>query len=406
VIIEAGLAVQPDSGRNPYDRFRNRLTFPVRDAEGRIIAFGGRILGDGEPKYLNSPESPVFHKRSTLFCLDRARRAIADAAEAVVVEGYFDCLSLHRVGLNTAVATLGTALTSDHARLLRRRVGADGRVVLCYDADTAGRRAAAAGAKVLLEAGIGVAVVGLPPGSDPDDIVRERGGEAMRELLDAPSSLIEFLVEDLPDERSARQREAAELALLVGAARDPHARDGLFLELTQRVGFSEDVLRDLARRMRPSAPRSKPPAARRETLAAGEHLLARIIVDGGERWRGLIAEQIAPEHISNPRLRRLIEATKTRQSDPDRDEDFIRWLQTADDDELLTFVAEVSAAGGPELSDESIRHQLGRVLLEQWKAEAGILTGAIRQAEAAGDFERVAELQRRKAELRSRRPEM
>ena len=172
VIVEAGLAVQPDSGKNPYDRFRDRLTFPVRDSEGRLIAFGGRILGDGEPKYLNSPESPLFHKRSTLFCLDRARRAIADESEAVVVEGYFDCLSLHLVGITHVVATLGTALTSDHARLLRRRVGAEGRVVLCYDADTAGRRAAATGARVLLEAGVAVAVVGLPPGTDPDDVVR------------------------------------------------------------------------------------------------------------------------------------------------------------------------------------------------------------------------------------------
>ncbi len=117
----------------------------MRDSEGRLIAFGGRILGDGEPKYLNSPESPLFHKRSTLFCLDRARRAIADKAEAVVVEGYFDCFSLHLVGINHVVATLGTALTAEHARLLRRRVGADGRVVLCYDADSAGRRAAASG---------------------------------------------------------------------------------------------------------------------------------------------------------------------------------------------------------------------------------------------------------------------
>ena len=249
VIIEAGLAVQPDSGKNPYDRFRGRLTFPVRDSEGRLIAFGGRILGDGEPKYLNSPESALFHKRSTLFCLDRARRAIADEATAVVVEGYFDCFSLHLVGITNVVATLGTALTSDHARLLRRRLGADGRVVLCYDADSAGRRAAATGAGVLLEAGVTVAVVGLPPGTDPDDVVRVQGGEAMREMLANPSSLVEFLVQDLPDERTARQRGAAELAALVGAARDPHIRDELFMELTQRMGFSEEVLRDLARQM-------------------------------------------------------------------------------------------------------------------------------------------------------------
>jgi len=412
VIIEAGLAVQPDSGKNPYDRFRGRLTFPVRDSEGRLIAFGGRILGDGEPKYLNSPESPLFHKRSTLFCLDRARRAISDGSEAVVVEGYFDCFSLHLVGITHVVATLGTALTSDHARLLRRRVGADGRVVLCYDADSAGRRAAATGARVLLEAGIAVAVVGLPPGTDPDDVVRSEGGDAMRELLAKPSSLVEFLVRDLPDERAARQRAAAELATLVGSARDPHIRDELFMELTQRVGFSVDVLRDLARRMSGGRGPVRTPSAR-PSLAAGELMLARIILDGSDQWRRLIAREVAPTHRADPRLARLIEKLAIFAGDKvNEGKDFVRWLQERrgvegddDDSELMMLVAEVSTAAGPELTDDSIRMQLHRVLLEQWKAQARDLTGEIRRAEDRDDLPRVARLQGELGELRSRKPD-
>ncbi|MCU0305614.1 MAG: DNA primase [Thermoanaerobaculales bacterium] len=408
-VIQAGLAVQPDSGSKPYDRFRHRLTFPVRDGEGRLIAFGGRILGDGEPKYLNSPESELFHKRSTLFCLERARRTIGDRGEAVVVEGYFDCLSLHRVGVTNVVATLGTALTPDHARLLRRRVGADGRVVMCYDADAAGRRAAAAGARVLLEAGVGVAVVGLPPGTDPDDVVRERGAEAMGELLAAPTSLVEFLVRELPEERAARQREAAELAGLVGAARDPHHRDELFIELTQRVGFSQDVLRDLARRVSGRQAAQRPPAGR-SSLAAGELLLARIVLDGGSRWRRVVAREVEPSHRGDPRLGRLIEALRRFLVDEvdDRDDTaFVRWLQrSTDDDELLTLVAEVSAATAPELNDDVVRRQLHRVLLEQWRAEARALTAAIRRADDGGDLDRVAELQRELSRLRLRQPEL
>jgi DNA primase len=406
VIIDAGLAVQPDSGKNPYDRFRDRLTFPVRDSEGRLIAFGGRILGDGEPKYLNSPESPLFHKRSTLFCLDRARRAIADEAEAVVVEGYFDCFSLHLVGITNVVATLGTALTSDHARLLRRRVGADGRVVLCYDADPAGRRAAATGAGVLLEAGITVAVVGLPPGTDPDDIVRTEGGSAARDLLTSPSTLVEFLVQDLPDERASRQREAAELATLVGSARDPQLRDELFIELNQKIGFSEHVLRDLARRVGGRGVGPRPPASS-SSLGAGELLLVRIILDGGEGWRRVVAEQVDPAHRGDARVGRLIEALRSFAADGSgRPGDFLRWLQEQiDDDELMTLVAEVSAGVGPELSEDAIRVQLRRVLLEQWKTEANRLTAAIGRAEERGDLERVAELQLQKGELRSRRPD-
>ena len=406
VIVESGLAVQPDSGKNPYDRFRDRLTFPVRDSEGRLIAFGGRILGDGEPKYLNSPESPLFHKRSTLFCLDRARRAIADESEAVVVEGYFDCFSLHLVGITHVVATLGTALTADHARLLRRRVGADGRVVLCYDADTAGRRAAATAAGVLLEAGVAVAVVGLPPGTDPDDVVRAEGGDAARALLAEPSSLVEFLVEDLPDERAARQREATELAALVGSARDPHIRDELFMELTQRMGFSQDVLRDLARRVGGRGGASRAPSAR-PSLGAGELFLARIILDGGARWRRLVADQVNPAHRGDERLGRLIEALRTFYGeDTNDDESFVRWLQeNLEDEELMMLVAQVSAGAGPELTEDSIRLQLRRVMLEQWKTEANRLTAAIRRADERGDHERVADLQKQKGELRSRMPD-
>jgi len=406
VIVESGLAVQPDSGKNPYDRFRDRLTFPVRDSEGRLIAFGGRILGDGEPKYLNSPESPLFHKRSTLFCLDRARRAIADESEAVVVEGYFDCFSLHLVGITHVVATLGTALTADHARLLRRRVGADGRVVLCYDADTAGRRAAATAAGVLLEAGVAVAVVGLPPGTDPDDVVRAEGGDAARALLAEPSSLVEFLVEDLPDERAARQREATELAALVGSARDPHIRDELFMELTQRIGFSQDVLRDLARRVGGRGGASRAPSAR-PSLGAGELFLARIILDGGARWRRLVADQVNPAHRGDERLGRLIEALRTFYGeDTNDDESFVRWLQeNLEDEELMMLVAQLSAGAGPELTEDSIRLQLRRVMLEQWKTEANRLTAAIRRADERGDHERVADLQKQKGELRSRMPD-
>jgi len=406
VVVEAGLAVQPDSGKNPYDRFRGRLTFPVRDSEGRLIAFGGRILGDGEPKYLNSPESPLFHKRSTLFCLDRARRAVADESEAVVVEGYFDCFSLHLAGITHAVATLGTALTSDHARLLRRRVGADGRVVLCYDADEAGRRAAAVGAKILLEAGIAVVVVGLPPGTDPDDVVRTEGGDAMRELLAKPSSLVEFLVQDLPEERAARQREAAELATLVGSARDPHIRDELFMELTQRVGFSVDVLRDLARRL--GGPRGAAPAPSiRPTLSAGEFFLVRIIIDGDARWQRLIADQVEPAQRGDPRVGRLIDALRRFVGNQTNDGgDFVRWLQgEIDDADLMSMVAEVSAGRGPNLTDETVRLQLHRVMLEQWKAQARDLTAAIRRAEDRKDLLRVAELQQKLGEFRLRRPD-
>jgi len=407
VLVEAGLAIRPESGRSPYDRFRKRVMFPIRSGDGRLVAFGGRILGEGEPKYLNSPESPLFTKRSTLFCLDVARRPIADRGEAVVVEGYFDCLSLHRVGVTHAVATLGTALTADHARLLRRRLGSDGRVVLCYDADSAGRRAAAAGARVVLEAGLRVAVLVLPAGSDPDDIVRAGGADAFEELLDRPTSLVDFLLADLPEDAARRRRVASAVAEVVAMAQDPHTRDEMYFELSRRVGLSQEVLRDLARTAGPTRPRSGPePSAHTPTLPSGEVMLVRILLDAGPRWCRTVLELVDSAARPDPRVGRLLDRLRDGLDRGSADDPLAYLRQDVRDDELDTLVAEVAARGGPELTDDTVRRQLEIVLREQARAEATRLNEAIQRAEAAGDIERVAELQRRKAELRGRRPEV
>jgi DNA primase len=412
-LIAAGLTVQPDSGGSPYDRFRNRITFPIRSADGRLVAFGGRILGRGEPKYLNSPESVIFHKRSTLFCLDRARPAIRSAREAVVVEGYFDCLSLHRVGIDNVVATLGTALTSEHARMLRKDLGAHDssndrqpRALLCYDADAAGRRAAMAGVRALLETGVGVAIVELPEGNDPDDIVRRGGEEAARQILERPTPLLDFLIGDLPSSPAQRQRAGAELAELIGSARDPHARNDLFMGLSLRLGFSTEVLLDLAAKMRARVTSSRPGGPR--PVPTGEAMLVRIVLDGGNAWRSTVARQIDPSLRSDARVRRLLEALRSFDADPQADrDDFFGWLtRNLDDDEVTSLVAKIATADAPELTDHTIRRQLTVTLTEQWRSQARRLTDAIRRAEENGDADTIAALQDELRSLRSRRPEL
>ncbi len=412
-LIAAGLTVQPESGGSPYDRFRNRITFPIRAADGRVIGFGGRILGQGEPKYLNSPESVLFHKRSTLFCLDRARAAIRSSREAVVVEGYFDCLSLHRVGITNVVATLGTALTDDQARLLRRDLGApeasdahQPRVLLCYDADEAGRRAAVAGIRVLLEAGVDVAVIELEQGTDPDDLIRAGGADAARDLVSRPTPLVDFLVSDLPSSGTARQRAGARLAELIGAAADLHARNELFMELALRLGFSPEVLRDLAHRGRSQTAASSKPTPR--SLPAGEAMLVRIVLDGGDAWRRIVAREVKPELRADPRVARLIEAVRSFDaSTGSEDEDFFDWFRRqVDDDELMTLVARFATRDGPPLTDDAIRKQLALTLTAQWRSEARQLTSQVRQAEQEGDDRAVAALQERLRVLRTRRPDL
>ncbi|MDP3488107.1 MAG: DNA primase, partial [Bacillota bacterium] len=169
-LIRVGLAIQGDT--TAYDRFRHRVMFPIRDRRGQIIAFGGRVLDDSQPKYLNSPETPIFHKGRELFGLDRAARAIGTAGFAIVVEGYMDAITPWQYGIDNVVASLGTALSQDHAHILKRYTN---EVSLCFDADVAGQNAALRGMDILRKAGISVKVTQLEQGKDPDDYLRKFG---------------------------------------------------------------------------------------------------------------------------------------------------------------------------------------------------------------------------------------
>jgi DNA primase len=190
VLHEAGLLVKPEDGGASYDRFRGRVMFTIADRRGRAIAFGGRILGDGQPKYLNSPEGPLFHKGRTLYAHHIAREASAKDAPIIVAEGYMDVVALHRAGFPGAVAPLGTALTEEQLAELWRLAPEP---VLCFDGDAAGQRAAARAAVralPLLAPGKSLRFVTLPAGQDPDDLVGQPGGPAQfAELLGAAAPL-------------------------------------------------------------------------------------------------------------------------------------------------------------------------------------------------------------------------
>jgi len=398
-LIDAGLTVKPGSGKNPYDRFRNRITFPIRSADGNLIAFGGRIVGDGEPKYLNSPESPIFHKRSTLFCMDRAARPAADNGELVVVEGYFDCLSLQRVGLTNVVATLGTALTPEHARVLRRRLGQEGRAVLCYDADPAGRRAAITGARVLLESGVDVAVLVLPSGTDPDDIVREQGAGAFRDLLSRPLSVLDFLLDELPDHPEKRRSKGLELAPFVCSASDPAVRENLVQELARRLYIRPREIEEHGRSKRAGHTASR--SASRVQTAPGERHLARILLDCSHEWRARIVDRVLPDLIVDSRVRNLLEAAGKLPAHTEPDDTDPAWamLRLCSDESTSEFVAELVNSKWPPLTDGSIREQLRAVLERQNRELSRRLAPEITAAEGRGDHETVERLLAEKTRL-------
>ena len=189
----AGFAIPRKSGNGYYDRFRNRLMIPIASESGNTIAFGGRILGEGEPKYLNSPESPVYNKSAVLYGFHGAKDAIRREGTAILMEGYMDCLQAYQAGVRNAVACCGTSLTADHARLIKRYTDT---IILNFDPDEAGLRAARRSVDLLLETGFDTRVLTLPDGLDPDGFLRARGAERYREELAEATSFVDFLIRE------------------------------------------------------------------------------------------------------------------------------------------------------------------------------------------------------------------
>ena len=212
-LVECGLVIENDQGRR-YDRFRDRIRFPILDQRGNVIAFGGRVIGQGEPKYLNSPETPLFEKGRELYGLTHARQGMRDEDTVIVVEGYMDVVALAQHGIGNAVAALGTATTPNHVHKLLRQAS---RVVFCFDGDAAGRKAAWRALEASLDQ-LGddksAGFLFLPPEHDPDSYVRAEGAEAFRRLARQPTTLTEFLLRELKSD--------VDLATAEGRARLVH----------------------------------------------------------------------------------------------------------------------------------------------------------------------------------------
>ncbi len=269
----AGLVIAGEAGKR-YDRFRDRIMFPIHDSRGQVIGFGGRVLGEGEPKYLNSPETPLFSKGRELYGLYLARNAIRAAERVVVVEGYMDVVALAQHGVDYAVATLGTATTPVHAQKLFRLTDT---VVYCFDGDAAGRKAAWRALEntlPVLADGKNALFLFLPDGEDPDDFVRKRGKAAFEALFERATPLSEFLIAELSAQHPPTSAEGR--AALVHAAR-PHLAQLsapvlaalLRRQLAELTGLPETELRGLLRgtesRDAATAPPDRPPGAVRRS---------------------------------------------------------------------------------------------------------------------------------------------
>ena len=247
LLIKAGMLIENTEGDRTYDRFRERIMFPIRDLRGKIIAFGGRIIGNGKPKYLNSPETPVFRKGRELYGLYEARRRTNRLEQVIVVEGYMDVVALAQHGINYSVATLGTATTSDHIERLYRLVS---KIVFCFDGDEAGRKAARKALDtvlVFLQDGRSAAFLFLPDGEDPDSLVRKDGKDRFEERLREATSFTDFFYSQLEIglDMSAPEGKAALSKLAVPLIN--RIPEGVFKQLvidglSERVGLDVEKL--------------------------------------------------------------------------------------------------------------------------------------------------------------------
>ncbi|CAN5176894.1 hypothetical protein BH18GEM1_BH18GEM1_11310 [soil metagenome] len=405
-LARAGLAARSDRTGGLYDRFRGRLCFPIRSAGGKVVAISARRLDDQEPKYLNSTDTPIFAKGRTLFNLDLARAPIRRAGAAIVVEGNFDVVALHRSGYRNVVAPLGTAFTAEQARVLRRSTAT---AYIAYDGDRAGERAAFRAADLLLASGVTVRIVSLPEGRDPDALIREAGAAAFGACLEQSADVIDakiaVVVErvDLADVMKKR-RAIERLLASVKRVPDPVTRSLYVDRIAARLDVPRGTLAVPAPRssrpQRPAGPpREPPPEPGRAPgsivtpqIQDERYVLLHAIHDS--RWLAEAREGCRPEFFTVPDYERFFE--RLDDGSPDVGEAAAR-IRRSDDPVLQRVLAELEMwrdGQGFPLSEESFRDSLRRLLLKamergvlpEFEATGERLTDALRRREIKRDI--------------------
>lgn len=242
LLLEGGLIAERQNG--VYDKFRNRVMIPIADDRGHVVGFGGRVMGDGQPKYLNSPETLLFNKRKLLFGLDRAKKSIREEGRAILVEGYMDAISLSAAGIKNVVASLGTAFTVEQCRLLLRNAD---EICFCYDSDEAGQRATMRALSIVRSTGARARVLIVPDGKDPDEFVRKYGASAFRDLLKEMKSIGDFHLEYVQRTTDIRTLDGKNKALkaLLPILKDsnPVEQNEYIRRLRSTLGIDEGIIR-------------------------------------------------------------------------------------------------------------------------------------------------------------------
>ena len=308
ILEKLGLII-PKKGGGYYDRFRDRLIFPILDTRGTCVAFGGRVLDDSLPKYLNSPESDFYSKGRNLYGLYQAKKPIRDRDAVVIVEGYMDLIACHQAGVQHVAASLGTALTSEQVRLIKRNTK---NVFILYDADKAGEMATLRGLELCLEEGLEVKIVRLPQGHDPDSFIKELGAEKFRQALEGAKSLFDYKLSLLKAQFDVRSVEgkvkiANEMVGLFSKVQNEILRSAWTKELAKELALSEEALlaemQKHTSRQRPHPVESR--AAVSTSVSMMEKLILGLMLDH-ERFLSKAREEVSLEDFQHPKAREII----------------------------------------------------------------------------------------------------
>jgi DNA primase len=423
---ELGLIQPGKKGRGDFDLFRGRLLFPISDLQGRVAAFGGRVLDSGEPKYLNSPESRIYHKSGILFGMYQAREAMRQRGEGIVVEGYFDQLALHRAGFPNAVATCGTALTPEHARLLKRYAG---RLLLLFDQDSAGQKATFRGMDVLLAEGVSASVVALDPGEDPDSFLRRREAEEFGRRLAAARPVLEVFIERTlashGETIEGRARAVEEILPRLRKLASDIERQLYVKSLGTRTGLDEELLRrqvaepgsartpapgegPRARGDADAPPGSRPPrreqhqGRRPEPGGKSQDWLLFLLLHDEKSRRRVMAEGV--DHLFADPVHRLLAEAILEDADGKTQLDPGGLLDRLDEEQKALLSGILIHEGKAFASDtesifEGCRQAAARDALKRRSRD---LPALIRQAEQAGDERQRAALQSEQVEINRR----
>ncbi|MDY6909661.1 MAG: DNA primase [Thermodesulfobacteriota bacterium] len=405
--VKAGLFVESAKG-SIYDRFRNRLMFPIADDRGRVVAFGGRSLDGSEPKYLNSPETAVYHKGRTLYQFAEAREACRELRQVVLVEGYLDLLSFHAQDFYRVAATLGTALTAPQVRLLHRIAD---EVVLVYDADPAGRKAMFRALPLFLDEELAVTTVDLPSGMDPDDFLKSEGIGAFEKLMETRRDLGSVAIDDALSSWDGtsvgKGRVIQQLQPILGGVSHPVLRSDYVRRVAERLALSEDVVdRQLASGKagvpgprRPESTRwagqMQPPSTGVQAVASPEETLVRLMV----RHPVLIDEVRTAgvlERFAASSLRSIAEALFQTVDRPEAFDPRSVYERLADDEARALFSRLLleDDTGDLEFCRLVLHERMASLRRRDAVQRRAALQAAIEEAEKNGDFGRLQELLR------------